>query len=239
MGIISVYGMCRQPRENSKNSRIQKIILSQYLIGALKMRGRTHCQIFCQGSTASCHDRKSPSEFKCTIRVFLPNMAKLRKRKRSFINNTPPSSPAKRPCMPPKGKQRQTAADVFKISWSDPSRTSRLIDWLDQYPRERHMLFSDSAQDASAEGRRQDVGKTQKSTYHAMIAQYVFINDQNPDYVRLYHEHPAKFTKSVADRITTYVLPVHSFLFALMLSITVSRRNIVKKLHCFARLVLA
>jgi hypothetical protein len=111
--------------------------------------------------------------------------------------------------MPPKGKQRQTQVDTFKVAWSDThdtARTDRLIDWLDEHPTERHMLFSDSTQDARAEGRRQDVGKTPKSAYHAMIAAHVFGNDQNPEYKNHYLANPGKFTKSVADRITTYVL---------------------------------
>jgi hypothetical protein len=109
------------------------------------------------------------------------------------------------------GKQKATnVADSYKIYWTDTldsNRTYRLIDWLDEHPSARHMLFSDSTQDARAEGHRKDVGKTQKSTYHAMIAQYVFTNDKNPEYVQHYHENPAKFAKSVVDRLTMCAFP--------------------------------
>ena len=134
-------------------------------------------------------------------------MAGARKRCRIDIDNTSPCPPAKRkPPMPPKGKQK-AQADTFKIAWTDAhdtSRTERLINWLEEYPAERHMLFSDSTLEAKTDGRAQDVGKTPKSTDHAMMAAYIFEDDGNPEYRRQYAANPLKFTKSVGDRISTY-----------------------------------
>lgn len=117
------------------------------------------------------------------------------------------SAPSKQHCMAPKkGKQKATTSsavpDTYKVLWSDSldsNRTDRLINWLDEHPSERHMLFSDLTQDARAEGCCKDVGKTPKKTYHAMIAQHVFTNDKNPKYVHLYHADPDRFAKSVGD----------------------------------------
>ena len=112
---------------------------------------------------------------------------------------------------PPKGKQKatqmttETETETFKIQWSD-FRTDRLIDWLEQHPTERHMLFSDSTQDARAEGRRTDVGKTAKTMYYALIADQIFANDQNADYVKHYFLNKSKFAESVGDRLATLVL---------------------------------
>ena len=98
---------------------------------------------------------------------------------------------------------------TLKVSWAenatDRSRTERLINWLEEHPTERHMLFSDSSRDARAEGRRTDVSKTKKTTYYALIAKYVFENDKDPSYRKHYQEQPTKFVKSVGDRLSTCV----------------------------------
>ena len=103
-----------------------------------------------------------------------------------------------------KQKQTQPDSDNFRIFWRDsldPHRTDRFIDWLDQNPTDWHELFSDSIQDANAEGRRTDSGKTAKAAYHRRIAEHVFSNDKNPAYVLQYRMYPEKFQKSVADHI--------------------------------------
>ena len=113
--------------------------------------------------------------------------------------------------MPPKGKQKQTDTPTssFRVDWEDKFdryRTDRLLNWLDEHPTERHRLFSDSSKAAQQEQRPLVVNKsaTQKTAIHAKIAQYVFENDQNPEYRNQYASKPEAFTGPVGNRLGTY-----------------------------------
>lgn len=106
-----------------------------------------------------------------------------------------------------RSRKRPTPSEGPKVIWDgdrlDTRRTDRLIDWLENNPSDRHKLFSDSTQDARAQGRRREVGKTHKSFYYAKIAQHVFQNDGNPQYRAEYAVNPQKYAKSVENRLVT------------------------------------
>jgi len=153
------------------------------------------------------------------------------KRRRRRIDNSPlPQAPKRLHMAPSKGKGKQTD---FKISWSDSiddGRISRMWDWLEQHPTERHMLFSDSTKDAKQQGRRLDVGKAPKITYHRAIATYVFSNDKNPMYRNALPTHLNKFAKSVSDRLNKWVNRFYCVWITLICVIIASRRSIVFRL---------
>jgi hypothetical protein len=103
-------------------------------------------------------------------------------------------------------KTRTPAAPVRgRIVWDIP-RTHRLIDWLEQNPIERHKLFSDSTQDARAEGRSRHVGKTSKSSYYSKIAKAVFSVDADPVIRSTFDStdgDDGRFCRAVENRVST------------------------------------
>ena len=91
-----------------------------------------------------------------------------------------------------------------RIMWdSDPLRTDRLIDWLEQHPSDRHKLFADSIQDARAEGRARNVSKSPKATLYNKIAEAVFSVDADPVARVEVVTETARYGKGVENRIST------------------------------------
>jgi hypothetical protein len=81
-----------------------------------------------------------------------------------------------------------------KISYEKNGRTDLIIDWLTENVNDRIPLFSDNAQDASAEGRRLRTAKTSKLHYYRKIAASIFEND--PEEMVNYAQDPERYAKS-------------------------------------------
>ena len=92
-----------------------------------------------------------------------------------------------------------------KIFWDGQysPRTARLIAWLKDNPNDRLKLFSDSTQDAIAEGRKKRVGKESKMVYCTKIAHAVFGSDKDPVMRTHYQDHLEKFARAVDSRLGT------------------------------------
>ena len=90
-----------------------------------------------------------------------------------------------------------------KISYKKNGHTDHIIDWLTNNVNDCIHLFSDNAQDASAEGRQLQTGKTAKLFYYCKIAAAVFEKDE--DAQDNYAQDPDKYAKSVENHIQTCV----------------------------------
>ena len=92
----------------------------------------------------------------------------------------------------------------IKVYWNkDPSRTDRLLDWLNENPSDHQKLFSDSAQDAKDEGHTQRKAKGAKSSFHLKMAESIFSVDKDPKIRKDFAANPTKYAKSVENRIGT------------------------------------
>ncbi|EGN91513.1 hypothetical protein SERLA73DRAFT_80381 [Serpula lacrymans var. lacrymans S7.3] len=65
------------------------------------------------------------------------------------------------------------------IKWT-ADHTDRLLDWLEQNVKKRHLLFSDSQEDATKESRKKGQAKSSKVVLHGELAQYVFGVESDP-----------------------------------------------------------
>ncbi|KAF8464983.1 hypothetical protein DFH94DRAFT_614722, partial [Russula ochroleuca] len=85
---------------------------------------------------------------------------------------------------------------VWNVDWIE-----LLLDWLEENPKERQKLFSDSSKDAKDEGRCKHVAKGSKSEFHRMIAAVVFSVDSDADICVDFQVNPTNYTKSVDNYI--------------------------------------
>lgn len=106
---------------------------------------------------------------------------------------TPPPQPSKAAKKP-----RKTRAP--EIKWSDHKEwVWELVTYLSNHVAFRQKLFSDSAKDAKAEGRRKNVGKDGKGQSHLTLAKYIFQND--PGEAAGYALDPKRYGTSVGTKL--------------------------------------
>ncbi|EGO20026.1 hypothetical protein SERLADRAFT_411443 [Serpula lacrymans var. lacrymans S7.9] len=84
----------------------------------------------------------------------------------------------------------ETPQGRFKVKWT-PERTDCLVDWLEQNIEQRCLLFLDSQQDASKEGRKKGQAKFSK----------VVIHDRDTSICAAFKSNPAKFSKAVDNHL--------------------------------------
>jgi hypothetical protein len=94
------------------------------------------------------------------------------------------------------GKRAKPRRIVWNVDWIE-----LLLDWLEENPKERQKLFSDSSKDAKDEGRCKHVAKGSKSEFHRMIAAVVFSVDSDADICVDFQVNPTNYTKSVDNYI--------------------------------------
>jgi hypothetical protein len=93
-------------------------------------------------------------------------------------------------------------APASRIIWG-PTRTERLVEWLENNVEDRQRLFSDSAQDAREDNRRRRTAKNVKMTFYIKIAEYVFSADEDAKVRDELRTHGLKrYGKSVENRIS-------------------------------------
>lgn len=86
------------------------------------------------------------------------------------------------------------------IEWAkNADWTWSLISYLTDHPAFRKKLFSDSTSDASKEGRQKAVGKDGKPQQYAVIAKYIFENEETQS--GHYASSPVRFATSVETRL--------------------------------------
>ncbi|KAJ7469520.1 hypothetical protein FB451DRAFT_1176760 [Mycena latifolia] len=89
-----------------------------------------------------------------------------------------------------------------RVSWDkDPTRAERVLDWLHNNVDYRVKLFSDSTQDAVAEGRKKKTGKTPKMFYYGLMADAVFSVDADASIREDYNKKPSRYARSVENFI--------------------------------------
>lgn len=89
-----------------------------------------------------------------------------------------------------------------KISYEKNGRTDLIIEWLKDNVDDRIRLFSDSIQDATAEGRRLRTGKVSKIYYYRKIAAAVFEDD--PDEKDGFAADPDRYARSIENHLRRY-----------------------------------
>jgi hypothetical protein len=77
------------------------------------------------------------------------------------------------------------------------ARTERLLDWLEENPKDQQKLFSDSPKDAKDEGRRKCTAKSPKSEIHKLIAAFIFSFDPDANIHADFNANRTNYTKSV------------------------------------------
>jgi hypothetical protein len=106
--------------------------------------------------------------------------------------------------IPPADVEPPSSSAPMKVYWDkDPTRTDRLLDWLEQNTEDRQKLFSDSAQDMKESDRRRRVAKGSKMVFYTKIALYVFSVDQSAEVREDFLKNAAKYGKSVENRLQT------------------------------------
>ncbi|EGO20381.1 hypothetical protein SERLADRAFT_411240 [Serpula lacrymans var. lacrymans S7.9] len=75
--------------------------------------------------------------------------------------------------------KNEMSGGPLTIEWTS-ERIDCLLDWLEQNVQKRHLLFSDSQEDANKESRKKGQAKPSKVTIHGEIAQFVFSGDRDP-----------------------------------------------------------
>ncbi|EGO00142.1 hypothetical protein SERLA73DRAFT_122218 [Serpula lacrymans var. lacrymans S7.3] len=88
------------------------------------------------------------------------------------------------------------------IKWMSEC-TDRLLDWLEQNVQKRHLLFSNSQEDANKESRKKGQAKSSKVTIHGEIAQFVFSGDRDPVICSTLKANPGRFAKAVDNHIAS------------------------------------
>src|ERR1700720_619520 len=98
-------------------------------------------------------------------------------------------------------KRPRKSTGPGQITWSDLSRTDRLLNWLDQNAEDWQKLFSDSSQDARKEQRRRRVAPGSKAVYHLQIATAVFSVDAKSDIREEFKVDSDKYAKPVENHL--------------------------------------
>ncbi|EGN92184.1 hypothetical protein SERLA73DRAFT_173042, partial [Serpula lacrymans var. lacrymans S7.3] len=88
------------------------------------------------------------------------------------------------------------------IKWT-ADRTDRLLDWLEQNVEKRHLLFSDSQEDATKESRKKGQAKSSNMVLHGELAQYVFGVESDPTICATLKSDPARYTKAVDNHLSS------------------------------------
>jgi len=123
---------------------------------------------------------------------------------KSKKNTPPPTSEDESPLgsegeSPVKRPRKSTGPG--QVTWSDLSRTDRLLEWLDQNTEDWQKLFSDSSQDAHKERQRRYVASGSKVVYHLRIATAVFSVDAKSNIREEFNVDPDKYAKAVENRL--------------------------------------
>lgn len=75
--------------------------------------------------------------------------------------------------------------------------------WLEDNPEKRLILFSDSTEDAKAQGRKKKVGKSGKGVTYGEAATFVFGADELASVRASLKTKPEKYSKAVENCFTT------------------------------------
>lgn len=145
------------------------------------------------------------SEFKSPVHHSPPSYSELRPAGNLPSTYMAPRKSAHADALPDKSQKsskKKPKDSGLTVSWTKHvSHTKRLIDWLKQNVADRQKLFSDSSQDAKAEGRKQHVANGAKSKYHLSIATAVFSVNANAKFRADLNANPNKYIKAIENRI--------------------------------------
>ncbi|KAJ7200312.1 hypothetical protein GGX14DRAFT_660145, partial [Mycena pura] len=88
-----------------------------------------------------------------------------------------------------------------RITWNS-LRIERALDWLENNVDERVKLFSDSTQDATAQGRKKKTSKGTKNAHYLKMSDYVFSTDPDKAVRSDFKRDPGRYAKSAENCIT-------------------------------------